>query len=58
VAKTKTRAKKTQNSYSKLDAEYGRKLKAQEKKEGAKARKRLKEFTAISPVGKKTKWYY
>ena len=41
-----------------LDREAGRKLKKMNDKEGKIAQRRLKEFTAISPVGKKTKWYY
>lgn len=45
-------------SFKSLDRETGRKLKKLNAKEGKLAKKRLKEFTAISPVGKKTKWYY
>jgi hypothetical protein len=43
---------------NKADRAYGKKLKKMEAKEGKLAKKRLKEFTSISPVGKKTKWYY
>jgi hypothetical protein len=42
----------------KLDKEAGRKLKKLESKEGKVAKRRLKEFTSISPAKKKTKWYY
>ncbi len=45
-------------SYKALDREAGRKLKKMNAKEGKLAQKRLREFTAISPANKKTKWYY
>lgn len=43
---------------SKVDKEYGKKREALEAKEGRVARKRMKDFTKITPAGKKTQWYY
>lgn len=48
-------AKKT---LKQLDAEYGRKMKREENRMKKVNKKRLKEFTYVSPVGKKTQWYY
>jgi hypothetical protein len=45
-------------TYKQLDAEAGRKLNKLNKESSKIAKKRLKEFTAISPANKKTKWYY
>lgn len=58
AAKTKKRKKKRLTGYARLDAEQGRKRRDMEAKEGKLARKRLKEFTTITPAGKKTQWYY
>lgn len=46
------------NKLLELDKKEGRKRKREEAKQRRVNRKRLREFTAISPVGKKTKWYY
>jgi hypothetical protein len=43
---------------SKVDKAYGKKLKALNAREKKIAQRRLKEFTAISPANKKTRWYY
>ena len=45
-------------TYKQLDAEAGRKYKRLESKAGKEAKKRVKQFTTITPVGKKTQWYY
>lgn len=45
-------------SFKQLDAEAGRRMKREDKKEGRIARKRLKEFTTITGSKKKTLWYY
>ena len=54
---TKTKKRK-KTSFEKIDAQYGQRMKREEKREGVKARKRLKEFTTITGAKEKTKWYY
>lgn len=46
------------NPIAKLDREAARKRRKEEAKQEKVNKKRLKEFTSISPVGKKTRWYY
>lgn len=55
---TRVKKKKRLSPIERLDATYGKKRGEQERKEGKLARKRLKDFTTITPVGKKTQWHY
>jgi hypothetical protein len=41
-----------------MDAEYGKRMRKEESKQGKLARKRLKEFTTITGAKEKTRWYY
>lgn len=52
------RKRRNKLAFGRVDAEYGKKLRMEEVKQGRVARKRLKEFTTLTGAKKKTRWYY